>query len=72
MKKIDIRKNIKYSFCSCGLSKKLPFCDNEHRNFNKKNNTNYKSIKITAKENIIIEIESSTWNLKTKKILNSK
>ena len=37
MKKIDIRKNIKYSFCSCGLSKKLPFCDNEHRNFNKKN-----------------------------------
>ena len=72
MKKIDIKKNIKYNFCSCGLSKKLPFCDNEHKKFNKKNNTNYKSIKIIAKENIRIEIESSTWNLKSKKILNLK
>ena len=43
---IKLKKNIKYSICSCGLSKKMPYCDNAHRDYNKINNTNYKSVKV--------------------------
>ena len=46
MEKIKIHKGRKYSICSCGLSKQLPFCDNEHREYNALNGTDYKSIKL--------------------------
>jgi len=36
MKKIKLYKGKKYSICSCGLSKNIPFCDNEHREHKKK------------------------------------
>ena len=52
MKKIKLYKGKKYSICSCGLSKNIPFCDNEHREHNKKNGTNYKSVKIVTEEKI--------------------
>ena len=39
MRKIKLYKGKKYSICSCGLSKILPFCDNEHRPYNEKNGT---------------------------------
>ena len=42
--KIKLKKGKKYSICSCGLSKNLPFCDNAHREFNANNNTDYKSV----------------------------
>ena len=61
MKTIVLEKDKKYSICSCGLSKVLPFCDNEHRPFNEKNGTNYKSVKIIPKEKIEVEVSSSTW-----------
>ena len=61
MKKIVLEKEKKYSICSCGLSKMLPFCDNAHRLFNEKNGTNYKSVKIIPNEKIEIEVSSSTW-----------
>lgn len=60
MKKIKLYKGKKYSICSCGLSKNIPFCDNEHRE-HKKNGTNYKSVKIITEENINLNINSSTW-----------
>jgi CDGSH-type Zn-finger protein len=41
MRKITIHKGKKYSICSCGLSKLLPFCDNKHRAYNQENKTNY-------------------------------
>ena len=44
--KIRVKKNVKYSICSCGYSKKLPYCDNQHRTYNQKNKTDYKSIKV--------------------------
>ena len=61
MKKIVLEKEKKYSICSCGLSKTLPFCDNAHRLFNEKNGTNYKSVKIIPNDKIEIEVSSSTW-----------
>ena len=58
---IKLHKGRKYSFCSCGLSKTLPLCDNAHRLYNQKNKTNYKSIKIISTESTRINISSSTW-----------
>ena len=29
--KVYLEANKKYKYCSCGLSKKEPFCDNAHR-----------------------------------------
>jgi len=62
MKKIKLDKGKKHSICSCGLSNILPFCDNEHRKYNEKNKTNYKSVKIISEETTEININSSTWN----------
>ncbi len=59
--KIKLSKETTYSICTCGLSKKLPLCDNNHRKTNKINNTNYKSVKITPRKDAIIDINSSTW-----------
>ena len=59
--KVKIVSNKKCSICSCGLSKILPYCDNAHRLFNKKNKTNYKSVKIISSKDIQLEITSSTW-----------
>ena len=28
---IDVKKGKKYAWCSCGLSKKQPFCDGSHK-----------------------------------------
>ena len=60
-KKLKLLKNKKYSFCTCGLSKKLPFCDNNHREHNLKNKTNYKSLKVIPHTDIEVEVSSSTW-----------
>ena len=61
MNSMEVKKNVKYSICSCGLSKKLPYCDNAHREFNENNNTNYKSIKIISSNNVKIKINCSNW-----------
>ena len=61
--KIKLRAGAKCSICSCGLSNTLPFCDNSHREFNEKNKTNYKSVKIAPNEDITISVTSSTWGL---------
>ena len=61
--KTKFKADVKYSICSCGLSNTLPFCDNAHREFNIKNGTNHKSVKIIPNEDITLSITSSTWEL---------
>ena len=58
---IKLKAGKKYSICSCGMSKSLPFCDNTHRTYNEKNQTNYKSVKIIAEDTVMIDVNSSTW-----------
>ena len=59
--KVKLKIGKKYSICSCGKSKILPYCDNEHRSLNLENNTNYKSIKLFPENDCTLEIKSSTW-----------
>ena len=63
MKEINllVKASKKYSICSCGLSKSLPFCDNEHRLFNEKNKTKYKSVKIFPSEDTNLKLKVSNW-----------
>ena len=60
---VKVKACKKYSICSCGISKSLPFCDNAHRALNLSKNTNYKSIKITPDKDVTIQVASSNWNL---------
>jgi CDGSH-type Zn-finger protein len=60
-KEIVLEPGEKYSICTCGKSKVLPFCDNTHRELNEKTNCNYKSLKITPKEKVTITLSSSNW-----------
>ncbi len=59
--KINLKAGKKYSICSCGLSQSMPYCDNTHREFNAKNNTEYKSVKITPDSDTEIEVTCSRW-----------
>ena len=59
--KIKLQAGKKYSICSCGLSKILPYCDNSHRKFNTEKGIEYKSVKIIPDRDIKIEVTSSIW-----------
>ena len=62
-KKITIKakEKVKYSICSCGLSNKLPYCDNAHRTYNKLNNTSYKSVKFDLSQDCKLDLYCSNW-----------
>ncbi|MDP6642128.1 MAG: CDGSH iron-sulfur domain-containing protein [Candidatus Nanoarchaeia archaeon] len=60
-KEITLEAEKKYSICTCGKSKVIPFCDNTHRELNEKTGCSYKSLKITPKKKIIITLSSSNW-----------
>ena len=59
--KLKVKKDKKYSVCSCGLSKILPYCDNRHRAYNKEHNTTYKSIKVILRGDNSIDVKCSNW-----------
>lgn len=52
--------------CSCGISKRLPFCDGRHKILNEKCDTNYKSMKITAHDDINLSINCANWENENK------
>ena len=59
--KIKLFEGKRYSFCRCGLSKNLTYCDNAHRVYNEKEGTDYKSLKIFAKEDTEVLVYSAAW-----------
>ena len=62
---IRVKKNVKYSICSCGKSDKLPYCDNNHREYNSINNCSYKSVKIYLLDEDpgnVLKIMCSNWD----------
>ena len=65
---LKFKRNKKYSICSCGLTKKNPFCDNSHREFNKNNNCSYKSVKILLNDNDNLELFCNNWNFEDENI----
>ena len=58
---ISLKKGIKYSICTCGISKRLPFCDGRHKILNEQYDTNYKSVKITAHDDINLSFDCANW-----------
>ncbi len=66
--KIKLKGGKKYSFCSCGYSRSLPYCDNAHRELYAISGVEYKSMKFTSEKDTIIEISSNLWkSIKDKK-----
>lgn len=61
-KTLKIIAGEKYNFCTCGRSKNIPYCDNEHRKLNEERRTNYKSLKIIPKSDVEIEVYCSNWD----------
>ncbi len=59
--KLKLKANKKYTFCTCGKSDTLPYCDNNHRIVNDEKGTNYKSLKVISEEDTTIWVLSSTW-----------
>ncbi len=61
-KVISLEAGKQYSICTCGQSKKLPFCDNSHSQINEEKGTNYHSLKICSPINIELTINSKNWH----------
>ena len=61
-KTVKLKSDEKYSICTCGKSKNLPYCDNEHGKLNEEKSTSYKSLKIIPKSDIELELYCSNWD----------
>ncbi len=61
-KEVLLKKDKSYSFCSCGQSKVLPFCDGSHKDYNNKMQANYKSVKVKPDKDVKLIVNSSAWN----------
>jgi len=47
---VDVEKGKTYYWCTCGLSKNQPFCDGSHKEGNKVNGTDFKSMPYVAEK----------------------
>lgn len=56
---LKLKAGEKCSLCTCGKSKNLPYCDNEHRKLNEEKGTSYKSLKIIPKSDAELEVSCS-------------
>ena len=59
--KISLKKNKKYSLCTCGFSKSLPLCDNMHRMINSNNKNTFKSIKVYPSKDVELKLTCKSW-----------
>jgi len=62
-RKLNLLKGKKYSICTCGHSKNIPFCDDSHRKINEEKGTNYKSLKICPEADTVLYVHSKNWNM---------
>ena len=60
-KKVKLTTGQKGSFCSCGQSKTLPFCDDSHREYNAKNGSTFRPVKIWPDRDVEIDAYCSNW-----------
>lgn len=60
---VNIKAESRCSICSCGQSKSIPYCDESHKEYNEKNGTNYKSVKILNpdKKDIKVRVFCKNW-----------
>ena len=59
--RVECEAGKEYSFCTCGGSARLPFCDNTHREINSKRGTNYKSLKFCPENDVVTYVKCSNW-----------
>ena len=60
-KKIQLKGGRRYSFCTCGKSKVLPYCDGVHKELNERKGSNYKSFKLFPHSDAEVVVHSATW-----------
>ncbi|MBS3132400.1 CDGSH iron-sulfur domain-containing protein [Candidatus Woesearchaeota archaeon] len=58
---VEVKAGGKYSFCTCGQSKRLPYCDSSHKGYNEKTGAHYKSLKVFPEQDSKIKVSSSNW-----------
>ena len=60
---ITLKPGERKSICTCGYSKILPYCDNQHRVINERDDTCYKSLKVEnpTDRDITIKLECGNW-----------
>ena len=60
-RRISLKKGVKYSFCTCGHSGKIPLCDDTHQRINAEKGTSYKSFKIFPLADCEVMVYSANW-----------
>jgi CDGSH-type Zn-finger protein len=66
VKKIELKKGVQYKLCTCGTTKILPFCDETHKVLNEETGSNFKSLRITTEEDVVINVTSKNWKVESK------
>ena len=61
---IEVEAGRKYSFCTCGQSKKIPICDNSHKEYSEKTGCHYRSFKVFPQQSGKMHVSSSNWKKK--------
>ena len=59
--RVECEAGKEYSFCTCGRSGNLPFCDNTHKKINSQQGTEYKSLKFCPENDTVVYVRCSNW-----------
>ena len=59
---VELKPGNQYKICTCGASKRMPFCDDSHRDLPRKNTTKtLRSIKIIPSRYVALVINSDNY-----------